>query len=242
MVSPTHYTYQITNISNNKKYIGVRSCYGLPDIGLKYFSSSHDNNFLIDQKINPCIYKYEVLEEFSSRQGALEDEITRHAYFDVANNPLFYNRSNSIPGGFEGGYGKNNGKSKPIYQIDKETGNIIQEWVCSRHAGLSLGINLGNLSEAANGCMNSAGGFKWIFKEEYTLDKSQLLLKTQSRVTSSKPVVQLDISSNKIIKRWPSAREATKALNLYPSGINKCVSGNIKSAGGFKWQYAQKDK
>jgi len=57
-----HYVYRITNILTNKHYYGSRSCNILPknDLGFKYFSSSKDNDFIIDQKINPQNYKYKI--------------------------------------------------------------------------------------------------------------------------------------------------------------------------------------
>ena len=59
-----HYTYQITEISTNKKYIGVRSSKILPenDLGKIYFSSSQDKEFIKNQRINPSNYKYEILK------------------------------------------------------------------------------------------------------------------------------------------------------------------------------------
>lgn len=90
-----HYVYRITNVKLNKHYYGVRSSLDLPhkDLGIKYFSSSTDLEFINDQKINPIHYKYIIVSTFNSREEALLFEIKLHAKFDVAKNSNFYNKS-----------------------------------------------------------------------------------------------------------------------------------------------------
>jgi hypothetical protein len=89
-----NYTYLITNIQENKHYIGVRSCNGNieDDLGKSYFSSSLDENFIKDQRAHPENYQYQILETFDTRKEASLMEIDLHKYFDVARNPNFYNK------------------------------------------------------------------------------------------------------------------------------------------------------
>lgn len=98
-----HYTYIITNVIENKYYIGCRSCAVRPenDLGVRYFSSSKDKKFLKDQKLNPQNYKYKVIAEFSSRALALDLEIKLHNIHNVAVNPCFYNRSKQTSVGWD---------------------------------------------------------------------------------------------------------------------------------------------
>lgn len=90
-----HYVYRITNIYKKQHYYGVRTSKLLPikDIGIKYFSSSNDKDFIKDQKENPQNYKYKVIKTFKDRETALKLEIKLHNRFDVAVNESFYNRS-----------------------------------------------------------------------------------------------------------------------------------------------------
>lgn len=92
-----HYTYQITEISTNKKYIGVRSSNIPPknDLGYKYFSSSTIKKFIKNQKENKNNYIYEVLSIFESKNEAAMDEMRLHKLYDVAKSPEFYNRHNA---------------------------------------------------------------------------------------------------------------------------------------------------
>lgn len=97
-----HYVYEIHNIKNDMKYIGVRSTDHLAglDLGFEYFSSSSDKEFIQDQKNNPDNYIYKVIEEFETRLEAAELEIELHDIFDVGVNPKFYNRSRATYTGF----------------------------------------------------------------------------------------------------------------------------------------------
>lgn len=97
------YVYEITNIVNGKRYIGSRQTNLLPsfDIGVEYFSSSLDKDFICDQKINPDHYKYTVLKEFDTRVDAINFEIYLHNKFNVGVNEMFYNRSKQTAIGWD---------------------------------------------------------------------------------------------------------------------------------------------
>lgn len=120
-----HYTYLITNISNNKKYIGVRSSNIEPkyDIGFKYFSSSTDTEFINEQHVNPTNFKYDIINIFDNRVDALQDEITLHETYDVGNNPMFYNLQNQTSNGIDFTGKKHSESSKlKIGEASKERG------------------------------------------------------------------------------------------------------------------------
>lgn len=52
----------------------------------------------------------------------------------------------------------------------------------------------------------------------------------------AKPVVQYDLEGNEI-KIWPSITDAEQCLHC---SISKCLSGQSRSAGGFRWKYYNK--
>lgn len=56
---------------------------------------------------------------------------------------------------------------------------------------------------------------------------------------TKKPVLQCDISG-KIIKEWPGAVDASKALNIGFKGISRCASGLRRTYKGFKWVFKKK--
>ena len=54
----------------------------------------------------------------------------------------------------------------------------------------------------------------------------------------SKPVLQLDKETNKVIAQYLSAIDAKRKLNIHQDSISKCCRGINKTAGGYKWKYA----
>jgi hypothetical protein len=90
-----NYVYRITNIIECKHYYGCRSTNILPseDIGKRYFSSSHNKDFIKDQKENPSNYKYKIIKVYETRQQAIELEIKLHDKFNVGVNESFYNKA-----------------------------------------------------------------------------------------------------------------------------------------------------
>ena len=90
-----HYVYQITEISTNKKYIGSRTSKIDPslDLGLKYFSSSSNAEFIKNQKENPIKFEYKILSIFETKEEAINEEIRLHNLYDVGRNLEFYNVS-----------------------------------------------------------------------------------------------------------------------------------------------------
>lgn len=53
----------------------------------------------------------------------------------------------------------------------------------------------------------------------------------------SKPIIQFS-KSGELIKKWDSAMDAQRELELFSSSIFACCKGKLKTAGGFKWSYA----
>ncbi len=95
-MSSYHYLYRITNLVEQKHYYGIRTSKNvLPkqDLGISYFSSSHDKEFIKDQLIHPENYRYKVIVVCNSIQKAINLEIKLHNKFSVSSNPKFYNKS-----------------------------------------------------------------------------------------------------------------------------------------------------
>lgn len=97
-----HYVYRITNISLKKHYYGCRSSNIEPifDLGIRYFSSSTDKEFIKDQKENTENYKYKIVRLFEDRKTAELFETFLHAKFEVQINESFYNKAQNTLMGF----------------------------------------------------------------------------------------------------------------------------------------------
>ena len=63
-----------------------------------------------------------------------------------------------------GKLGADNPNSIPIYQLNKNTGDIIREYDSLASAGRDLGVNTGKICLVCQGKRNSAYGYKWKYK------------------------------------------------------------------------------
>lgn len=58
-------------------------------------------------------------------------------------------------------------KVKAIIQLDLEN-NFVKEWKSAKEVQEQLGINRKNISQCITGKNKTAGGFKWITKEQFS--------------------------------------------------------------------------
>jgi len=123
-----HYTYRITNMRLNKYYYGVRSSKIAPkkDIGVKYFSSSTDKEFIKDQKENPQDYKYKVIRISNTRKEAELLETRLHEKFQVQIHESFYNKAINTKMGFSV-YGRKQNKEHIIKRFQNMRGKTLEE-------------------------------------------------------------------------------------------------------------------
>ena len=54
----------------------------------------------------------------------------------------------------------------------------------------------------------------------------------------SKPVLQIDINTGRVISEYPSVMEAARKLNINNGGISMCCLRKRKTYKRFKWKYA----
>lgn len=113
-----HYVYRISNKVLNKHYYGIRgSARPYDDLGVKYFSSSKDKDFIKDQKKNPLNYKYKIIIIYTNRSDAVTLEIKLHNKFDVGVNESFYNCAKQTSIGFDtGGIQYSDAEKEKLYK------------------------------------------------------------------------------------------------------------------------------
>lgn len=97
-----HYVYRITNLTTSKYYYGSRVTKLDPslDLGTKYFSSSSDKIFVLEQKSKPYNFKYKIIKIFDNSGDTIIYESFLHQKLSVSSNINFYNKSNQRPFGF----------------------------------------------------------------------------------------------------------------------------------------------
>jgi group I intron endonuclease len=137
-----------------------------------------------------------------------------------------------------GKHGKESHLSKPIYQIDKNTNEIVKQWENSVEAEKELKIS--HVSCVCRRQRKISGNFKWCFVEDYinqkNIDYSDKRKVYNENHHISKSVYQINKNTNEIIKKWNSVSEAENTLKI--SHISCTCLGKRKSAGGFKWEFS----
>lgn len=143
---------------------------------------------------------------------------------------------------------------KTVLQYDLD-GNFVKEWISASACKREGGYNQGAVSECCRGDRRRYKNFMWKYKENDEIPpkiepyNTELTHKLKSdaqkgkkqtvkqRMKRAKPIYQCDMDGN-IIKWWFAANEAAKQLGIFQSNIWHVLNGNKKTAGGFKWKYA----
>ena len=189
------YVYDITNIVNGKRYIGSRQTNILPilDIGVEYYSSSLDKDFIYDQLINPGHYKYTVLKEFNCREDTINFEIYLHNKFDVGTNQMFYNRSKQTSVGWDRSGVKHSDESKQL--MSKNALGRISPRRGKKHSDESK-IRMSQSRADSNGVNNVMFGKKHSDESKQLMSIRQ---KNREQVTCPHCNKTADIAN---MKRW----------------------------------------
>ena len=242
--------YRITNLINNKVYIGktvqgfnLRYCekgtgiervykrhkmlreygYGYNKHLLESIEKYGLENFKVEECIDVAFSEYEL---------SLKEKCWVQYHNSYKNG---YN--NTIGGdgvsGFKGLKGKDNPASRSVVQLDLQ-GNFIKQWDCMTDAQKITGINKSKITEVCKGRRHSAGKFIWVYTEDYDKNK-EYNYKPYSCCRYK--IIQLDLNGN-FIKEYNSADEISLfEPNFNPKGIRKCALGVLKTYKNFKWMY-----
>lgn len=130
--------------------------------------------------------------------------------------------------------GGSNYKAVKIYQYTLD-GKFIREWLCISDVTRELNINGSNITMCAKHIRPNAGGFRW---EYFMKDDIGPMPKKEkkSRINiNGKPVIQMDAEGNEIA-RYPSMKEAGRALGKDSSSITRVLKGKLKTFAGYYWK------
>ena len=219
-----HYTYQIVELSTNKKYIGVRSSDIEPrlDIGHVYFSSSSDIKFIKRQKEFPNDYEYIVLSIHESREDANKDEMYLHEKYDVASSINFYNKVNSSSINYNKlGMVVVRDKDGNIFQVSIDDERYLSGDLVHNMVGKKLtNEHKQNISKASSGEKN---GFYDKTQSEYCKNSVSNIYEIDGIIYRSRKEVSIKYGvSNKTVAnrcnsdRWPTWILVTRRKNSNP--------------------------
>ncbi|MCA0151723.1 NUMOD1 domain-containing DNA-binding protein [Winogradskyella vincentii] len=129
----------------------------------------------------------------------------------------------------DNGYNSDSGGGikKKVYQYSIEDGKLIGRYDCLQSAANAVNATKQNMSAACLGINKSSRGYFWSYS-------SSTSLPTNVSDKKKKPVIQLSLD-DKVINKYESIAEASKA-----TGVNKCSIAKVcrkerSQAGGFKW-------
>ena len=138
--------------------------------------------------------------------------------------------SEAHKGKYEGKNNPNYGKGKSVIQLDKN-GIIITEYLTVAEASRITKIGADSIYDCCNRRTKTASGYQWVYKDEYQLDKTYIVINSHI-----KPVVQLDINNN-LIAEYQSISEAEECTNIDNRAISAVCKNKRKTTGGFRWMY-----
>ena len=241
--------YCITNLINNKKYIGEsiaiyrrwsehRCCLGAN----KGKPNEHLQNAW--NAYGKSVFKFEILEE-CEKQNLKEREAYWVKYYNSVHKEYGYNIiSDMTSEDFNSRKRVYHKKSnKTLYQIDINTNLIIKEWGCPNDVEKELGLNREKIYSVLKGYVGkkkrlSYKGFVWVYKDRYNplQEYRPSVIKRPTRTASTKikektPRVQrgkafsLIHRDTKEIKHFQSILQCSKELGVNKQNISSLVRG-----------------
>lgn len=121
-------------------------------------------------------------------------------------------------------------RKRVVLQFDVNR-QLIREWESATEAAKELGLNPKTIIRCCNGRQISTGGYIWSYADEKGKINALII------PSRKKPVLQFDLNGN-LIKEWPSATDAGKALGFSNTLISNCCRGG-KTSMGFKWRFKE---
>lgn len=128
---------------------------------------------------------------------------------------------------------------KPVAKID-ENGNILEVYPSLRNASIKNNIDAHTLRDRLNNKYKNDGKAKFRYLTDNEISKYGY--KNGKEIDNSKKAIVQYSLTKEYIKTYPSIRAALLALNKSTKnqGINKCLSGQYKTAFGYIWKYKSK--
>jgi hypothetical protein len=127
---------------------------------------------------------------------------------------------------------KNNKNKRAVLQLSLD-GEFIAEHSSTREAERCTGVKYQYIIACCKHKKQEAGGFIWEYKDKRNDD---YIIKHGRHKNIA--VVQLSVD-DEFIAGYKSAADAGKANKMDRSTIVRCCRGKQKTAGGYKWMYAE---
>lgn len=130
---------------------------------------------------------------------------------------------------------------RPVLQYTFD-GIFVREWPSISSAEKELGIKNG-IGKCCSMKAKTAGGFQWKYKDDISRNivslvkpKKEKIIKERSLPSNSRKVFQ--IKDDVVIATYLSIAQASRETHIKIANISGCLCGRQKTAGGYKWKYA----
>lgn len=127
---------------------------------------------------------------------------------------------------------ENNKNKRAILQFSLD-GKFIAEYASTKEAERYTGVKYQYIISCCKHQKQEAGGFIWEYKEKR---KDDYIVQHGHRKNIA--IIQLTIDGE-FISKYKSAAEASVMNGMDRSTIVRCCKGRQKTAGGYKWMYAE---
>lgn len=232
--------YTITNIVNNKIYVGstvVKFSTRKSQHLSKLRNNTHANRYLqySFNKYGEDTFKFEVLEE-CSKEFCLSQEQYWINMLNVCNRKHGYNinpTSSNCAGRKLSDEHKNKIRIKNIGR--KRSKESIEKMKKAKKGIVFSEIQRKNMSLAQLGRKLSS---EQLIKRSFEI-KKRYRDNPEYGLIWKKPIYKLD-KNNNVLKEYNSISEASQKENLNLNAISHCLTGRSKTCGGFIWKYKNK--
>jgi len=261
--------YKITNLVNNKFYIGSSSCfYRRWDRHMYLLKNNKHSSIYLQRAFNKYgaqNFKFEVIklcgkdELLQCEQWYLDELKPNYNVSDLARGGTVWwteerRKAQSI---------NRTGKKLNITQQERErraenvkiahkakkveisqytkNGVFIKNWECLKEAADFLKINSNGISAVLKLKHNFAGGYRWTYKGEQLqpLIPSKRIY-LKEQPKIRKPVIQYSLEGD-YINEFDSLTIAQEQTGVHIASIVRQIQGKVKRAGKFKWKFKNKE-
>jgi len=226
------FIYLITNLSNDKKYVG-QTVQNPQERWRQHLKDSKNPKMVISHAINKYgvdNFKFEVIDECLSIDALNEAESGWIYRLDTFNNGY-----NSTSGGDRNFIITEEFKKRVSDGLKKyyETYDVYNKGVplSEEHKEKLRQYRLGTKHTEEWKCNASKR-----CKESNSVKRLQEWVKKNGD-PKLKPIVQLDKITGKMIREFESVKQASEQVGTGRTNITNCLTGYSKSAGGFIWVY-----
>jgi group I intron endonuclease len=241
--------YKITNLNNNKVYIGSSTSErdGFKDRINTHIrllnNKKHPNKHLQSSwdKYSYKSFKFEILEIIKGKDKIIEREQYYIDLYGVINPNIGYNKAPIANSqlGFKHSEESKRKMSKAAKSRSKEISERMKKIMTGKKMSDETKEKISKKIKGIKRNYEFKNKMSIIAKNRVVSDDTKnKISKTKTGKISKKrkKVIQLDLYGN-LIKIWSFAGEAESELNITRGKISAVCLNNRKTAGGFKWKY-----